>query len=65
MVSRTPHTRNGAWWFGIANDEAQIAMQAAHQMANRLQKPMAVQDDLSVVPADEATKEILEIVRPE
>jgi len=40
-------------------------MQAAHQMAHRLQKPIAVQDDLSVVPADEATKEIIEIVRPE
>ncbi len=65
MVSRTPDTRNGTWWFGIANEDAQIAIQAAHQIANRLQKPMAVQDDLSVVPADEATKEILEIVGPE
>ena len=64
MVSRTPNIRNGTWWFGIANEEAQIAIQAAHQMAHRLQKPMAVQDDLSVVPAEEATKEILEIVRP-
>jgi len=64
MVSRAFNTRSGTWWFGVANEDAQIAMQAAHQMAHRLQKPIAVQDDLSVVPADEATKEILEIVKP-
>ena len=58
MVSRAFNTRNGTWWFGVANEDAQIAMQAAHQMAHRLQKPIAV------VPADEATKEILEIVKP-
>lgn len=39
-------------------------MEAAYQTADRLQKPVAIQSDLSVVPADQATKEVLEIVRP-
>jgi hypothetical protein len=64
MVSGTFDRRTGTWWFGIANEDVKIAIQAAHQTADRLQKPMAIQSDLSVVPADQATKEVLEIVRP-
>ena len=40
-------------------------MQAAHQMADRFNRNMAIQHDLSVVPEAEATKEILEVVRPD
>ena len=64
MVSGSLDKRTGKWWFGIASDEVKIAMEAAHQMADRFQKPMAIQSDLSVVPADETTQEVLEIVRP-
>ena len=64
MVSGSLHKRTGKWWFGLASDEVKIAMEAAHQMADRFQKPMAIQSDLSVVPADETTQEVLEIVRP-
>jgi|TARA_S200002703_G_scaffold65571_1_gene56654 hypothetical protein len=64
MVSGSLDKRTGKWWFGLASDEVKIAMEAAHQMADRFQKPMAIQSDLSVVPADETTQEVLEIVRP-
>lgn len=64
MVSGSFDKRTGKWWFGIASDEVKIALEAAHQMADRFQKPMAIQSDLSVVPADETTQEVLEIVRP-
>lgn len=64
MVSGSLDKRTGKWWFGVASDEVKIAMEAAHQMADRFQKPMAIQSDLSVVPADETTQEVLEIVRP-
>ena len=64
MVSGSLDKRTGKWWFGIASDEVKIALEAAHQMADRFQKPMAIQSDLSVVPADETTQEVLEIVRP-
>ena len=64
MVSGSLDKRTGKWWFGIASDEVKIAIEAAHQMADRFKKPMAIQSDLSVVPADETTQEVLEIVRP-
>lgn len=64
MVSGSLDKRTGKWWFGIASDEVKIAIEAAYQMADRFQKPIAIQSDLSVVPADQATKEVLEIVRP-
>jgi hypothetical protein len=64
MVSGTIDKGTGKWYFGIASDEVKIAIEAAHQMADRFQKPMAIQSDLSVVPADQTTQEVLEIVRP-
>lgn len=64
MVSGTFDRGTGKWWFGIASEDVKIAMEAAYQTADRLQKPVAIQSDLSVVPADQATKEVLEIVRP-
>ena len=64
MVSGSLNKRTGQWWFGIASDEVKIAIEAAHQMADRFQKPIAIQSDLSVVFADKAEKEVLEIFRP-
>lgn len=64
MVSGALDRGTGKWWFGIASDEVKIAIEAAHQMADRFQKPVAIQSDLSVVFADKAEKEVLEIVRP-
>ena len=53
------------WHRGIDSKDAQLAVQAAHQVANRLNRTMAIQDDLSVVPEAEATKEILEVIKPD
>lgn len=64
MVSGSFDKGTGKWWFGIASDDVKIAIQAAHQTADRLNKPIAVQSDLSVVPADTATLEVLEVVKP-
>jgi hypothetical protein len=64
MVSGSFDQRTGKWWFGLASEDVKIAMQAAHQTADRLNKPVALQSDLSVVPADEATIEVLEVVKP-
>ncbi len=64
MVSGSFDKGTGKWWFGIASEDVKIAVQAAHQTADRLKKPVALQSDLSVVPADQATLEILEVVNP-
>ena len=64
MVSGALDRGTGKWWFGIVSDDVKIAMEAAYQTADRLQKPIAIQSDLSVVFADKAEKEVLEIVRP-
>lgn len=53
------------WHHGVDSKDAQLAVQAAHQMAERFKQSMAIQYDLSVVPESEATKEILEVVRPD
>lgn len=42
-----------------------ISLQAGQQTANRLNKPVAIQQDLSIAPLSEATMEVLEIIRPE
>lgn len=42
-----------------------ISLQAGQQTANRLKKPVAIQQDLSITPLSEATMEVLEIIRPE
>ncbi len=46
-------------------DDVLISLQAGQQTANRLKKPVAIQQDLSITPLSEATMEILEIIRPE
>jgi len=53
------------WHHGVDSRDAQLAVQAAHQMADRFNRNMAIQHDLSVVPEAEATKEILEVIRPD
>ena len=53
------------WHHGVDSRDAQLAVQAAHQMADRFNRNMAIQHDLSVVPEADATKEILEVVRPD
>ncbi len=53
------------WHHGVDSQDAQLAVQAAHQMANRFHRTMAIQADLSVVPEAEATKEILEVIKPD
>ena len=46
-------------------DDVLISLQAGQQTANRLKKPVAIQEDLSIAPLSEATMEVLEIIRPE
>lgn len=46
-------------------DDVLISLQAGQQTANRLKKPVAIQQDLSITPLSEATMEVLEIIRPE
>ena len=46
-------------------DDVLISLQAGQQTANRLKKPVAIQEDLSITPLSEATMEVLEIIRPE
>ncbi len=46
-------------------DEVLISLQAGQQTANRLKKPVAIQKDLSIVMLENATLEVLEIIRPE
>ena len=46
------------------NTAWQAFSQAAHQTADRLNKPIALQIDLSVVPEEQATMEILEVITP-
>tara|TARA_R100001440_G_scaffold57610_1_gene77458 strand:+ start:1445 stop:1612 length:168 start_codon:yes stop_codon:yes gene_type:complete len=46
-------------------DDVLISLQAGQQTANRLKKPVAIQKDLSVVALENATMEVLEIIRPE
>jgi len=53
------------WHHGVDSQDARLAVQAAHQMANRLNRSMAIQEDLSVVPEAEANKEILEVIKPD
>ena len=53
------------WHHGVDSQDAQLAVQAAHQMADRFGRSMAIQHDLSVVPEDEATKEVLEVIKPD
>ena len=44
-------------------DDVLISLQAGQQTANRLKKPVAIQQDLSITPLSEATMETLEIIR--
>ena len=46
-------------------DDVLISLQAGQQTANRLKKPVAIQQDLSITPLSEATMEVLEIIQPE
>lgn len=46
-------------------DDVLVSVQAGQQTANRLKKPVAIQKDLSVVILENATMEVLEIIRPE
>lgn len=46
-------------------DDVLISLQAGQQTANRLNEPVAIQQDLSIAPLSEATMEVLEIIRPE
>jgi len=46
------------------NEDAQIAIQAATSMANRIREPVAVQQDLSTKPLKDADQTVLEVVRP-
>ena len=46
-------------------EDVRISLQAGQQTANRLQKPVAIQKDLSIAPVSEATMEVLEIIQPE
>jgi hypothetical protein len=46
-------------------DEVLISLQAGQQTANRLKKPVAIQKDLSIVMLENATLEVLEVIRPE
>lgn len=46
-------------------EDVLISLQAGQQTANRLQKPVAIQQDLSITPVSEATMEVLEIIQPE
>ena len=46
-------------------EDAAVAVQAAQQMADRFGKPVVIQSDLSVVLEQNATKDILEVVRPD
>jgi hypothetical protein len=64
MVSGPFDRRASKWWFGLEDDDVKIAIQAAHQTADRLNKPIALQIDLSVVPEEQATMEILEVITP-
>ncbi len=47
------------------SDDVLISLQAGQQTANRLKKSVAIQKDLSVVVLENATMEVLEIIRPE
>ena len=47
------------------SEDAQIAIQAATSMANIIQEPVAVQQDLSTKPLKNADQTVLEVVRPE
>ena len=46
-------------------DDVLISLQAGQQTANRLNEPVAIQQDLSIAPLSKATMEVLEIIRPE
>jgi hypothetical protein len=46
-------------------DDVLISLQAGQQTANRLNEPVAIQQDLSIAPLSKATMEALEIIRPE
>tara|TARA_R110001592_G_C13122902_1_gene745929 strand:- start:324 stop:623 length:300 start_codon:yes stop_codon:yes gene_type:complete len=46
-------------------DDACIAVQAATAMANRIQEPVAVLQDLSTKPLKDADQTVLEVVRPQ
>ena len=47
------------------SEDVLISIQAGQQTANRLKKSVAIQKDLSVVVLENATMEVLEIIRPE
>ena len=46
------------------SEDAQIAIQAATSMANRIREPVAVQQDLSTKPLKDADQTVLEVVQP-
>lgn len=46
------------------SEDAQIAIQAATSMANRIREPVAVQQDLSTKPLKDADQTVLEVVKP-
>jgi crotonobetainyl-CoA:carnitine CoA-transferase CaiB-like acyl-CoA transferase len=46
------------------SEDAQIAIQAATSMANIIDEPVAVQQDLSTKPLKDADQTVLEVVRP-
>ena len=51
--------------FGEVHSDCQIAIQAASRRVKRLGKPVVIQEDLSVVPEDQAMLRVLERLTPE
>lgn len=51
-------------YLGRVTDDAKIAVEAAMLMAKRFNRTVVIQDNLEVVFAEDAKREILEIIRP-